>query len=198
MFKYYNPNLISGYKSYSVEQICKLYAEKKLHPQTIREWVKSGGLEAVSKKPILIYGEVLKAFLQARNNRHKKTLRFDQFKCVKCKEIDTPQNKEIILYQNKSGSFRAVGLCAACGYQNTRFYKKGDEENLQRIFIFKKPHVMTICDGSDTGTKTNLKRHSECLSNEPQKHRKETKQDVAFKTNMSHEQLSLLDLGEST
>lgn len=92
MFKNYNPRLVKQYRSYTVEQICNLFKEKKLHPQTVRDWVKSGELETITKKPIAIYGAVLKDFLEKRNASYKKQLEFNQFKCLKCQEIITPQN----------------------------------------------------------------------------------------------------------
>ena len=54
MFKYYNPQLVKQYRSYTVEQICDLFKGKKLHPQTVRDWVKSNGLQTVAQKPIVL------------------------------------------------------------------------------------------------------------------------------------------------
>ncbi len=60
MFKYYNPQLVKKYRSYTAEEICKLFENKRLHVQTIREWVKSGELEVITKKPITIYPRYFK------------------------------------------------------------------------------------------------------------------------------------------
>jgi Zn finger protein HypA/HybF involved in hydrogenase expression len=198
MFKYYNPNLIVSCKSYTVDQICKLYAAKKLHAQTIRQWVKSGELEAVSNRPILIYGEVLKSFIEARNKAHKRTLEFNQFKCVKCREVSPPKGNAISVYQNKNGSLKAVGICPACNHQNFRFYKRTDRSNLEKMFVFNTPHVTTICDGLVSSTKTHLNNNDKPPSNEPLKKDIKNERKLASKTHLNSQQLSLLDFGGST
>src|SRR5580704_7607235 len=106
MFKYYNPQLVKKYRSYTAEEICKLFENKKLHIQTIRDWVKSGDLEVILKKPITIYGEVLRAFLEKRNVNHKRHLAFHQLKCVKCQEIISPHENAISIYKNQNGSIK--------------------------------------------------------------------------------------------
>ena len=195
MFKYYNPNIIASYKSYTVDQICKIYVDKKLHPQTIRQWVKSGELEAVSNRPILIYGEVLKSFIEARNKAHKRTLEFNQFKCVKCREIAVPKANVISVYQNKNGSLKAVGICPACNYQNFRFYKKTDRAHLEKTFIFNTPHMTTICDGLVSSTKTHLDSNDKTPSSEPVQKDMKNEHKLASKTHLEVQQLSLLDFG---
>lgn len=114
MFKYYNPRLVKKYRSYTTEEICKLFENKKLHVQTIRDWVRSGDLEVVTKKPITVYGEILQAFLEKRNASHKKQLAFDQFKCLKCHEIISPHENAISMYKNKNGSIKASAICPLC------------------------------------------------------------------------------------
>jgi len=167
MFKYLNPNLIYSHRSYTVEKICTLYEAKKLHPQTIRAWVKSGELEAVTHKPLLICGSVLKNFLMHRNTSNKKTLAFHEFKCFTCKENYTPSNNEIILYGRKNGSLNATSQCKACGRQNSRFYKHSDESKLREIFVVKQPAVTTICNTSGSNTKTHINEREKEPSYEP-------------------------------
>lgn len=156
MFKYYNPRLVKKYRSYTAEEICKLFESKKLHVQTIRDWVKSGGLEVVTKKPITVYGEVLQAFLEKRNASHKKQLAFHQFKCLKCQEIVSPYENTISIYQNKNGSIKASAICSLCHNKATRFYKKNEQAQLEKTFIINKPHLVTIGNSSSTVCKTHL------------------------------------------
>lgn len=156
MFKYYNPRLVKQYRSYTVEQICDLFKEKKLHPQTVRDWVKSNGLQTVAQKPIVIYGAVLKDFIEKRNTGHKKQLEFNQFKCLKCQEIIVPQNNTISTNKNKSGSINATAICPACHSKTTRFYRQNEQAKLEETFIIKHPQLVTICNPSPTACKTHL------------------------------------------
>lgn len=42
MAKSYNISIISASLCYTIEDICNLYQNKKLHAQTIRKWFKQG------------------------------------------------------------------------------------------------------------------------------------------------------------
>lgn len=132
MFRYYKSHLIISNRSYSTEKIQKLTG---IHPQTIREWINQNNLECVSRKPILIYGAVLKEFIKNRNESHKKTLEFTQMKCFKCKAISIPKNNEVLLYNNKNGSIRGVANHFCCeGVELSKLYKKVDAEKLKQVF----------------------------------------------------------------
>jgi hypothetical protein len=190
MFKYYNPQLIHSKRSYTVEKFCNVYKDKKLHAQTVRGWVNSGELEVISKKPIIIYGAVAKSFLEQRNKAHKKTLDFDQIKCVRCKQSSSPKNKEITIYQNKNGSWKAAGFCQHCEREISRFYKKDERQKLAETFITKQPELMTLCNKSDTASKTHLKEPQKIVSSEPYQDVKQDSTTTNSKTNIG-EQLTL-------
>jgi hypothetical protein len=182
MFKYYNPRLVKQYRSYTAEQICYLFREKKLHPQTVRDWVKSGELETITQKPIAIYGAALKDFLEKRNSGHKKQLEFNQFKCLKCQEIITPQNKTISIYKNKNGSIKALAICPSCNRKTARFYKQNEQLKLEEIFIINQTQLVTIGNLSSTACNTHLNDTENHGSSEPSKIQ-DTSQDSVLKTN---------------
>ena len=194
MFKYYNHRIVKQYRSYTVEQVCNLFKDKKLHPQTIREWVKSGELEAIAKKPISIYGEVLKDFLEKRNAAHKKHLDFNQFKCVKCQEVVFPKNNTISLYINNNGSIKAVAICPSCNHETIRFYKKNEHVKLEETFIIKEAEATTLYNLLPCASKTNLDGASNNGQSESFKNSKETSCDTASKTNITQIQTSLFEL----
>lgn len=190
MFKYYNYTLIVSNRSYSTEKIQKLLG---IHPQTIREWVNGGQLQVISKKPLSIYGGVLKEFLHKRGQEHKRTLSFNEMKCVKCKEISQPQNNEVFIYHNKNGSIRAVGTCKVCGGEFSKIYKANAESVLKDTF-FIKPTVSPLCNSLDNSSKTHIKEPQEILLSEcgfdvhnvEGKTRKKA-QSISSKTHIKHE-----------
>lgn len=136
--------------------ICKIFRGKKLHHQTIRGWIKSGELEAISTRPILIYGAVLKVFIQNRNQAHKNCLEFNQIKCVKCKVSSVPQNNEINIKKNKNGSLKVEAFCPVCHSTPLRFYKQTEYEQLKETFTIKKPEASTLSNQSSNASKTDL------------------------------------------
>ncbi len=192
MFKYYNSQLLHSKRSYTVEKLCNVYKDKKLHAQTVRGWVNSGELEVISKKPIIIYGAVAKSFLEKRNKAHKKTLDFEQIKCVRCKQSSSPKNKEITLYQNKNGSWKAVGFCQLCNHEISKFYKKDDRQKLEETFITKQPELVTLCNKSDTASKTHLNEPDKIASSEPNQDEQQNSTETVSKTNIG-DQLNLFN-----
>ena len=190
MFKYYNPNLLHSKRSYTVEKFCNVYKDKKLHAQTVRSWVNSGELETISKNPIVIYGAIAKSFLDKRNKGHKKHPEFDQIKCVCCKQFSVPKNKEITLYQNKNGSWKGVGFCQHCEHEISRFYKRDDRQKLEETFIVKHPELMTLCNKSDTASKTHFDDENKLVLSESDQDQQQNSPDVVSKTHIG-EQLTL-------
>ncbi len=190
MFKYYNSNLVTKNRSYTIEQLCSIYQDKKLHPQTIRDWVKCEGLAVISNRPIIIHGAVFKDFLKKRNDNHRKPLSFEKFKCLTCKTHFVPEDKEISLYNNKNGSFAAKGKCPDCTRINNKFYKKEDEQKLRSIFFLKKPDVMTLGNSLSPSSKTNLNENKKSNLDESNTKIQGDKQIVS-KTNSHINQLPL-------
>ncbi len=179
MFKYYNSNLIISNRSYSTEKIKKLIG---IHEQTIRDWVKNEKLQVVSKKPISIYGAVLKEFIKNRNESHKKTLEFNQMKCFKCKAISIPQDNQISIYYNKNGSIRATGICQNCHNKFSKLFKKNSIEQLKNSF-FIKPTESTLCNSLYISSKTNINEAQETNLCEPKNKESQKSKKLSSKTN---------------
>lgn len=156
MFKKYDPRLLSSYRSYKLRDICRLYRDKKLHDKTIRGWINNGKLEAFKDgNTILVYGATLKLFFTKNNNKHKRTLEFNQFRCGKCKSIDAPLNNTITkLTTGKNGCILAFADCSSCGHNMNRPYKKNKEQKIMEFFKIEDNEPVRIygysCDTGNT------------------------------------------------
>ena len=83
-----NPNLAKIHRSYTVEEIARLYG---LHRNTVRSWLKGGGLAAIDcDRPVLVQGKVLRAFLEARRTSAKRPCPAGALYCFKCREPRPP------------------------------------------------------------------------------------------------------------
>ena len=157
MIKKYNSNkIIESYRSYKISDICRIFIEKKLHPQTIRKWIKECGLEAFEHKgDFYIYGAILKEFLKTYNNKNNKTLTDNQFKCQKCKKIDIAKDNIITKTEEReNGNIVIFGICIYCNYEMRKFLSKNRKDELQKIFNQMQP--MTREDSSGSNSKTNI------------------------------------------
>jgi len=82
-----NPRLIKSHRSYTVEEIAKLF---DIHKNTVRHWVKDGLAAIDDKRPMLILDHVLAAFLQARRMKNKQPCKPGEFYCVRCRAPKLP------------------------------------------------------------------------------------------------------------
>src|SRR5216683_7791116 len=78
-----NPRLVKIHRNYTVEEIALRFG---VHKNTVREWVKRGlPTVADKKRPMLILGADLAAFLQARRAKNKRTCQAGEIYCVRCR-----------------------------------------------------------------------------------------------------------------
>jgi DNA-directed RNA polymerase subunit M/transcription elongation factor TFIIS len=160
MYKKYDHQKPKSYRSYKISDICRLYRDKKLHEQTVRKWVKSGQLEAIfDGNVILIYGAVLKRFLQDSNQQHQKKLEFSHFRCGKCKTKDAPLEHQVTLQQGRGGSIQAFGMCITCGHCMHRHYKASQRAEIEKVFHVLHSEVRRLDDSSDTTSKTHIENN---------------------------------------
>ena len=77
-----NHRLVKIHRNYTVEDIADLFG---IHKNTVRGWVKAGLATSDDKRPMLILGHDLQAFLQMRRKRNKKTCKPGELYCVRCR-----------------------------------------------------------------------------------------------------------------
>lgn len=85
--RYPNHRLVKRHRSYTVEEIARLLGK---HKNTVREWTKVGLPTIDNKRPKLILGRELIAFLQERRARRKQPCRPGQMYCVRCRTPKFP------------------------------------------------------------------------------------------------------------
>jgi hypothetical protein len=106
-----NPRLAKIHRSYTVEEIGRLY---DIHKNTVREWIKAGLPTCDSKRPMLILGRELEAFLQARRMKNKRRCQAGEIYCVRCRAPRVPAG-DMADYQPITGSLgNLIGICPDC------------------------------------------------------------------------------------
>jgi hypothetical protein len=82
-----NHRLVKIHRNYTVEEIAGLFG---IHKNTVREWVKAGLATSDDKRPMLILGKDLKAYLQARRIKNKQPCKPGEIYCVCCRAPKFP------------------------------------------------------------------------------------------------------------
>jgi hypothetical protein len=106
-----NHRLVKIHRSYTVEEIAKLFG---IHKNTVRHWVKEGLAIIDDKRPMLILGDVLAAFIQARRVKNKQTLKPGELYCVRCRTPKSPAGNmaDYAPINEKFGNL--VAICPNC------------------------------------------------------------------------------------
>src|ERR1035441_9471666 len=82
-----NHRLVKIHRSYTVEEIAGLF---RIHKNTVRAWVKAGLPTSDRKRPMLVLGADLAAFLQTRRVKHKQPCKAGEFYCFRCRSPKAP------------------------------------------------------------------------------------------------------------
>ncbi|MBI2791257.1 MAG: helix-turn-helix domain-containing protein [Gammaproteobacteria bacterium] len=159
MFKKYNPRRVKSYKSYTLQEISRLYKTDQLHIKTIRAWINSRELNYFKDgNKYLIYGAVLKQFLFNRNQgKSRRSLQFDEFMCCKCKQINRPLIDTILSVAiRKNGSILAIAMCPNCASEMNRFYKRTEIDKIFACFQIEADALRVLSDTSSSASNTHL------------------------------------------
>ena len=106
-----NYRRVKIHRSYTVEEIARLFG---IHKNTVRAWVKDGLPTCDQKRPTLILGRHLVAFLQDRRARRKRPCRLGEMYCLRCRAPRTPA-ANMVEYKpvtDKIGNLTAI--CPDC------------------------------------------------------------------------------------
>ena len=142
-------------KTHYTLTIAEWAIELGTHKNTITRWVRDGGLAAITdKKPFLVRGQDLKAFLEARQGRNKIATGPGEMACFACRKGRKPALGMLDYLPATSLSGRLVGLCEVC---QTPMYRAIRKAEIARKF----PHAaLTI-----TGCSTTLSQQAEHPAN---------------------------------
>ena len=122
-----NPRLAKIHRNYTVDEIATLF---DVHRNTVREWIKRG-LQAVDKKrPMLILGRDLAAFLRERRLKNKRTCQPGEIYCVRCRTPQKPAGDmaEYKPMTNLLGNL--IGICPGC---ESMMYRRVNPTKLEQI-----------------------------------------------------------------
>lgn len=97
--------------TYEVAEVAKLLG---IHRNTVRRWLKEGLQPIDYRRPLLIHGADLKAFLAKRREKRRQTCRPDELYCFRCRAPRTPWGRTADLSYRNEKIARLAALCALC------------------------------------------------------------------------------------
>ena len=129
MAKKVSPRGLRKYRIYRVDEAARCLGVCKA---TVRRWV-SDGLPAVSdKRPFLIRGEDLTAFLKARKANRRRCALGECF-CVRCKAPKRPIALGAHITLSRAGRPQLRGACESCGTSMMKPVKRAETASLAAL-----------------------------------------------------------------
>jgi hypothetical protein len=106
-----NYRQVKIHRSYTVEEIAFLFG---IHNNTVRAWVKTGLPTSDRKRPMLILGVDLAAFLQARRAKHKQPCKSGEIYCVRCRSPKVPAGGMVDCQPVSEAIGHLQAICPEC------------------------------------------------------------------------------------
>ena len=106
-----NHRLVKIHRSYTVEEVANLFC---IHKNTVRNWLKDELATIDDKRPMLILGHDLVAFIKKRRTKNKRTCRPGELYCVKCRIPKLPAG-DMAEYSPVTEKFgNLIAICPDC------------------------------------------------------------------------------------
>ncbi|MBW7997817.1 MAG: helix-turn-helix domain-containing protein [Candidatus Glassbacteria bacterium] len=106
-----NHRLVKVYRTYTVEEIAQLFGK---HKNTVRNWLREGLTVIDDRRPALVLGSTLVAFLKKRRGQNKQKLKPGEIYCVRCRVAVRPAGgmADCVQVTDTTGNLR--GICPSC------------------------------------------------------------------------------------
>lgn len=106
-----NPRLAKIHRNYTVGEVAGLFG---VHRNTVRKWVKRGLPTNDDRRPMLILGRDLVAFLRARRAKNKRTCQPGEIYCVRCRAPKAPAG-DMADYEPVTETLgNLIAICSDC------------------------------------------------------------------------------------
>lgn len=137
-----NYRLVKIHRSYTVEEVACLFGT---HKNTVRAWVKAGLPICDDKRPMLVIGRDLAAFLIDRRTKNKRPCQPGEIYCVRCRAPKLPAG-EMAEYKPITPTLgNLMGICPDCEgiiYRRASTAKLGDiRKKLDITFAEAQRHI---------------------------------------------------------
>lgn len=125
--KRFNPNRAKRHRCYTVEEAAALFGA---HPNTVRNWLRSGLAAIDDQHPILIRGADLRNFLANRRDASRTACPPGTLYCFRCRDPRRPALGMADFVENGMRAGSIVALCETC---DAVMYRRARRNALDRV-----------------------------------------------------------------
>ncbi len=103
--------LVKIHRSYTVEEVARLFG---VHKHTVRAWIKAGLPTCDGRRPTLILGRELAAYLQQRRTKNKRPCQAGEMYCMRCRAPKRPAGSMAEYQPITEQLGNLMGICPDC------------------------------------------------------------------------------------
>lgn len=134
-----NPRLAKIHRNYTVEEVAGLFG---IHRNTVREWIKRGLPTSDQKRPFLILGRDLVAFLQTRRGKNKRPCQPGELYCVRCRAPKAPAG-DMVEYKPVTATLgNLIAICPDCNAIMNRRTSLAKLEQIRGVLGITMPQAL--------------------------------------------------------
>jgi excisionase family DNA binding protein len=122
-----NHRLVKIHRNYTVEEVARRLG---IHRNTVRQWVKRGLPTCDDRRPMLILGRDLVAFLKAQRLNNRRPCQPGEIYCVRCRAPRTPAGGMVDYQPMTTTLGNLIGICPCC---ETLIYRRVNLAKLGQI-----------------------------------------------------------------
>jgi hypothetical protein len=134
-----NPRRVKIHHNYSVEEIARLF---DIHKNTVRRWIQDGLRTIDEKRPFLILGTVLRAFLEGKRKKSKRPCPPGFMYCFRCREPREPAGRTAVVVPMAPGIANLSAYCSTC---TTAMHRR---VSLPKLDLARGNLILTAADAS--------------------------------------------------
>jgi hypothetical protein len=127
----YNVRLVKRL-SYTIREIAELF---EVHPQAARRWTRNGLRTIDERKPFLVHGGDLIAFLNERQSGRKHRCQPNQFFCCRCRSPRRSRDDRVTIHIRNTKQLNISGRCEECGARLNRAGSVGRLNDYRKTFV---------------------------------------------------------------
>ncbi len=147
--KRFNPKRAKIHRNYTVEEISRLY---EVHKNTVLQWIKRGLPVIDKKRPMLVLGKDLAAFLQKQRTQSKHKCKPGEIYCVKCRKPSMPLGNMADYQVINAQLGNLVGICPHCEILIYRRVSKAKLNEVSGNLEISLPEELQHIDSCDKPT----------------------------------------------
>jgi len=106
-----NSRRVKIHRNYTVDEAAKTLG---VHKNTVRLWIKQGHPVVDERRPTLLRGRDIRAFLENRKAKRKHRLAAGEFYCLKCRAPKSPAGRMADYTASSADLGNLTGLCPDC------------------------------------------------------------------------------------